>query len=847
MNTVVVERAGAAVLVRATDAPGASAPCAAVLREESRHQQVVVDGTGAEWLHSPYVLDALRKRLGADKGVRLVAGMAGAPAPNGAPAPATHLANQLGVDVLAPDGPLLVLPGGELFAVGDGAGWVSYGRGRRPVKRGPRAPEPSWQRHLPLAWDAGEISANLDVVPIPAGLWLRRKGSVSPLPTSPAFGICPEGDRMAVVLGEPGAALHDVGILVRALNSLSPELWSALYLAEFGTPAREVALAQRIADAVQRPVRARTAMSFYGQDHLVHTVCLNHRGVPTWQPFGTEFVHHPGGGPPAPWLWRSPAAFASIGSGVFQLGEGWVVEVVASGLLVRAAGMVPPPGIARRPVDPDRCDIVLAPPERPGFLVPATVLASIEQLVRTLPAETSSRVSFVALPGVPAVALAHLRAALGTSVVGLDYAQSVARSAPQPLPAVPSGPAVPAVPRAGSVHSGVPAMPPRPAVVAGPFHVDADGRAHPQGQGWQRGPARAGAVSGPAASSGPPDLAGMSTVSTTRPVAADTPVAPATASAGAPMVVSAAPSPAPAVVPDHSTEPVARPEVHATAAQPEHAEVSDVDSDAPVVDPAAHGAVLGPFTEGDPLPLLSGHRSGPADRLAFRTSLGWRYDAATRAVARLLAERPGLRTGATSTEEMITELAAVQLFSSADHSALVAAIRSGDLAEHLPFASCLAGGLDRLQSVQAVVLRGGPGDAAAADVYEVGADLVEPAPLLATADLATAVAGEVEVLIWSLSARRLSGLVDADRDGDVVFPPATRFRVLAVDATERGRRVLMTELPRAEPARDEPRLARWLTRLRSAAEQRDRLAAPSAPGTDACCVALPGLLWRPAA
>src|SRR5215211_7219566 len=145
--------------------------------------------------------------------------------------------------------------------------------------------------------------------------------------------------------------------------------------------------------------------------------------------------------------------------------------------------------------------------------------------------------------------------------------------------------------------------------------------------------------------------------------------------------------------------------------------------DAPQPDPpqpaapvAAAPVAAAPATRAaaDPLVLAAGHRSTSEDRLRFRQSLGWRYDAATRWVARLLAECPGLRAGAPVSDEMMTELAAVRVFAGSGQVDLVDAIRSGGESVDWPYVSCLAGGLQRLPTCQGSVVRGGPAGPAAA-------------------------------------------------------------------------------------------------------------------------------------
>jgi hypothetical protein len=227
---------------------------------------------------------------------------------------------------------------------------------------------------------------------------------------------------------------------------------------------------------------------------------------------------------------------------------------------------------------------------------------------------------------------------------------------------------------------------------------------------------------------------------------------------------------------------------------------------------------------------LADRVSTPVERQALRASLGWRYDAATRSVARLLAEYPGLRSAGELDEALMAELAAVRVFMTQDQAELVNSIRLGGQESDRALAACVAGGLRRLPALQGVVVRGGPAEADAVDAYHPGQDLVEAAPLIAVDDVAAHVPGAVEILIWSATARRLNGFTEDGRAPEVAFLPGTVFRVLAVDPPRApapspdgapARRVLLTELP---PAKSGPGHEKWaervLTRLEAAAEAR---------------------------
>jgi hypothetical protein len=262
--------------------------------------------------------------------------------------------------------------------------------------------------------------------------------------------------------------------------------------------------------------------------------------------------------------------------------------------------------------------------------------------------------------------------------------------------------------------------------------------------------------------------------------------------------------------------------------------------------------VAGPLVPVSPDTAAAGDQwwrrgSTPQERQHFRQSLGWRYDAASRYVTRILSERPGLRSVAAGDDGLATDLAAVHVFAASDQSARLEALRAGTAPPaDRPFLSCVVSGLRRLPTLVGPVLRGGPEDPGAAQAYAPGRDVVENGLLFALADPSAPLPGRVEVLIWSSTARRLDGLVDDAEADQVVFLPGTVFRVLDVDRSSQPHRVFLAELPqnwhgRADDARD----GRIRERLRVCAQARpgDRPAdEPADTPSRSSLVTLPGLV-----
>jgi hypothetical protein len=207
------------------------------------------------------------------------------------------------------------------------------------------------------------------------------------------------------------------------------------------------------------------------------------------------------------------------------------------------------------------------------------------------------------------------------------------------------------------------------------------------------------------------------------------------------------------------------------------------------------------------------------DRRALRTVLSGQYDAHARLVARTLAERPGLRSGA-DRDALVPGLVAVRAYTTGSRRAVNMYLRSAgpdDGTSQELLARCVAYGLHRLPvaigPVFAVQAAAGAGTTAG---YRPGDELTEPG--FVDASLAPGIpGGGVEYAIWSVSARRLDGL--GTTGGAALFPPGARFSVLAVDQPGTGgepARVLMREVTsratRTQPAGPPDRL---LTRLRA--------------------------------
>ncbi|MFI6785128.1 hypothetical protein [Micromonospora sp. NPDC050276] len=213
-----------------------------------------------------------------------------------------------------------------------------------------------------------------------------------------------------------------------------------------------------------------------------------------------------------------------------------------------------------------------------------------------------------------------------------------------------------------------------------------------------------------------------------------------------------------------------------------------------------------------------------ADRTSLRQALGGRYDAHARVVARTLAQSPGLRAVAGASGQLTAGLVALRAYRDQERDSVNQVLRGGGPDSEVDrlalVARCAAYGLRRLPSVLGPVFGAGPAERRLAAGYRPGDVLVEPAFL--DVDLAAGTGTEetgVRFTIWSVSARRLDDL-GSDGRAAAIFPPASRFQVLAVDddgAPDQAVRVLLRDLAAAHRGgRDSAE--RILDRLRAAGQ-----------------------------
>ncbi|MFF8883759.1 hypothetical protein [Streptomyces flaveolus] len=768
------------------------------------------------WRRLTPLLDGLR-RSGITV-VRLVWAGSGADLP-GRRAPARRIADDWRMEVIAPAGPVVVAPGGSLFAppAPDGpGGWWHFGPGLTPRPLGLRHPVPSWEdaaaRLTPDAVEGHVIES------VPAGVLIHRPEALSDAAQVLGASIPVDEHRLAVVVGTFGTPPVTAQALAELLSLLPTRARAAARLLP-GDGRDLLDAGQETADLLGVEVEVLSGVPVLldrtdadGTEAAV--VLMGADGEPAWRPFVEAVACAPaaGGRAPAPRLvrWRPPLSGLAAASenGVLLLDDEWKVAVTRAGLWVG-------PRSGERPetsgwsVSPETVVLDVGVPGQP---VDEGLWPVLRTLVEGLEPSVSGRTTLHVLGRCDTRDRRHLRRFVEQAGLSLEYGEeaSVGHAADDAPAAGPEqthrskGPAA-----AGSTalggdnaaqappwhtspmsvrirHVAAPAapVPERPAEVTSQTFDEA-ATALPA-----RGPRNAV----------PPGFAEAYAASRSvgRPGSRSVPVswnasagaAPAEVRSASPVVptVQGRPSPVPSP-PVSSVAPSSVPPAGAEASRPE-----------PVATASAFGASL-PVRVG---PL---HRSTPADRQALRSLAGplwWQHQAT---VTRMLTMVPGLRTQAQN-EDVQADLVAVRCYVTLDDGPLSwtwlrqRLVAGSD--EALPYLACLASGLRLLPSYRGVVIRDAAGISQAGRSPAPGTELREATPVgTLTLDGAPPSAGD-RYVIWSVTGRRVRSLfsptASTGNTEEIVFGPGTRFRVLGTEGRPGAMTVLLREVAEGDPA-----------------------------------------------
>jgi hypothetical protein len=307
------------------------------------------------------------------------------------PAPAYQLATRLGVEVIAPAGPLLGVPGGSLFApAGRGAqrpgGWWRFAPGSAPSRVGWRYPAPPWDADL---GEVGELGHDLVVDQVPAGIWLHRSGYRSV--TDLVYSVPVDPADPALIVSHPNEKPLQPDEIARVLTALPRRTAERLVFTPYGPrPVTDGRLGEVAAAVLRAPVRVRAGLPLFAAGGKRALVTVDSGGRPCWRPFVRELRYHPHGlfAEAADWVNPAPGLLAEpVDHAAFSLGSGWAAEVIEAGLWIRPAQLTEPTDRALPP-DVDQCTILIG---TPSTGCPPPPGPAISDLLRNLPADARSR------------------------------------------------------------------------------------------------------------------------------------------------------------------------------------------------------------------------------------------------------------------------------------------------------------------------------------------------------------------------------------------------------------------------------------------------------------------------
>ncbi|MEV5543064.1 hypothetical protein AB0L13_40215 [Saccharopolyspora shandongensis] len=221
---------------------------------------------------------------------------------------------------------------------------------------------------------------------------------------------------------------------------------------------------------------------------------------------------------------------------------------------------------------------------------------------------------------------------------------------------------------------------------------------------------------------------------------------------------------------------------------------------------AAAKKPAGPGLQPTPQPAASALVYGDdltAERGWLRKTLSREFDAMAHSISRILSEHPGFQTSDGSSADVLADTVAVRLHLSAQGEAVDRALRTGGNGPHVPFARCVASGLRRLPSHRGATIFAATPTPEEWAIYQRRKLITEWGFVHALTEPSTDQQGEVDVLTWSMTARRTKLLEPGEAeqaDNRVVFVPGTSFKILEMTEPADGARgrILLRELAASE-------------------------------------------------
>ncbi|MEV0698032.1 hypothetical protein AB0I53_08945 [Saccharopolyspora sp. NPDC050389] len=826
---------------------------------DDEHEMVVVDlPVGVPVAAWDSVAELLPRRR---RGVRLILGGRSREA---TALTGQWLSERIGRTVVAPDGAIFRGAGGTLFVhSGKGSGWVRFRPGRAPEWEAKRFPRPSWDSGATDPWPTSSVGM---ADPIPGGVWIHAAARdaesgehwsrlVSGMPCQP--------EVLTVVLGCPGTPPLSLDDVSRFWRQLDDQVRAKVRFVQYGPvrlPQGET-LGQAIADLLETRVVCYTGMpvgSTKAPD--IYTVCAD--GGLGWHAFAREVGYLPRTDPafretPVLLSHRIPVGgVEQVAPAVYWYTPDAVLEVVQSGLWVR-----PPEGAqnaAAVRAEPWRADVnILAFDATDEKRAERMRLLAQDVLARLDPA-TRVRCRIVPASEVGGSEIRIVGPAQGELVAEAEpsAAQSSGQSAGQSagnssvtdtvrLPAVQDavrtdigGPAAVASPVAETpVDAGISLDTGAPVndVVAGATEA-------PAAPAPASGAAASGAVAvdpGPAPGAAAPETAapGIAAPGTAAPeTAAPGTAAPGTAASGTAASGTAAarteprPETGPASamtirlesspVPTIDEPPAPRSaDTAPSAPEPTAPSATSAPKPAPAAEPAEPAKAGGGRAEAPKEPAEPRFQPTPEpaasalvadhglteERAWLRRTLSRDFDTMSHSISRILSEHPGFQgSDGRSSADVLTDAVAVRLHLSERGEAIDQALRTGENGPHVPFARCVVSGLTRLPSHRGATTFTASPTPQQWERYQQRRLVTDWSFIHALTEPSPDQQGEVDVLVWSMTARRTKLLEPGgtdEVDNRVVFVPGTSFKVL--ETTESGAdgtrgRILLRELAESE-------------------------------------------------
>lgn len=203
------------------------------------------------------------------------------------------VADDCGLDVLAPDGPLTAGRGIGLYVnrTTGGTGWRRFGPGcSGAVVVSSRFPVPAWEFELP---HSPVVAQGAVAECVPAGLAIRPEGSSPAGLGDPAFGVPlnPRIPKLVVGAVTPAA-------VAEIINRLSAEVRADLLVVPAALPVTAPEWSRTLARLLGRPVTITTGLQVLGKDGGLRTVVPDASVTEPLTPLATMLRQSPGGEPP---------------------------------------------------------------------------------------------------------------------------------------------------------------------------------------------------------------------------------------------------------------------------------------------------------------------------------------------------------------------------------------------------------------------------------------------------------------------------------------------------------------------------------------------------------------------